>query len=40
MDLPPDFKDRLEELALAGVELLVVGGYAVDFHACGSAQRA
>lgn len=32
MDLPPDFKDLLEEFALAGVELLVVGGYAVAFH--------
>lgn len=32
MDLPPDFKDLLEEFALAGVEFLVVGGYAVAFH--------
>lgn len=32
MDLPPDFKDRLEELARAKAEFLVVGGYAVAFH--------
>jgi len=32
MDLPPDFSDLLEELARDGVELLLVGGYAVAFH--------
>ncbi len=33
MDLPTDFKDLLEELARDGVELVLVGGYAVAFHA-------
>lgn len=33
MDLAPDFSDLLEEFALAGVEFVVVGGYAVAFHA-------
>lgn len=32
MDLPPDFKELLEELARDAVEYLVVGGYAVAFH--------
>ncbi len=32
MDLPPDFRDLLEELARDAVELLLVGGYAVAFH--------
>lgn len=32
MDLSPDFKDLLEELGRAGVEYVVVGGYAVAFH--------
>ncbi len=32
MDLPPDFRDLLEELARDAVEYLVVGGYAVAFH--------
>jgi predicted nucleotidyltransferase len=32
VDLPPDFKELLEELARDAVELLVVGGYAVAFH--------
>lgn len=32
MDLPPDFKELLEELARDAVEFLVVGGYAVAFH--------
>lgn len=33
MDLPPDFSDLLAELARAGVESVIVGGYAVAFHA-------
>jgi hypothetical protein len=33
MDLPPDFSDLLAEFAADSVELLVVGGYAVAFHA-------
>lgn len=32
MDLPPDFKDLLEELARSAVEFVLVGGYAVAFH--------
>ena len=32
MDLPVDFKELLEEFARAGVEVVVVGGYAVAFH--------
>lgn len=32
MDLHPDFRDLLEELAHSAVEFLVVGGYAVAFH--------
>jgi predicted nucleotidyltransferase len=32
MDLPPDFSDLLAEFARAGVEFVVVGGYAVAFH--------
>lgn len=32
MDLPPDFKELLEEFGHAGVEFLLVGGYAVAFH--------
>lgn len=32
MDLPPDFRDLLEELARDAVEFLLVGGYAVAFH--------
>ena len=32
MDLPPDFRELLEELARDAVEFLVVGGYAVAFH--------
>src|SRR6266700_1697114 len=33
MDLPLDFKELLEEFAREGVEHLIVGGYAVAFHA-------
>ncbi len=33
MDLPPDFSDLLAEFAREGVEFVVVGGYAVAFHA-------
>ncbi len=33
MDLPPDFSELLAEFALSGVELVIVGGYAVAFHA-------
>jgi hypothetical protein len=33
MNLPPDFADLLTEFARFGVEYLVVGGYAVAFHA-------
>ena len=32
MDLPPDFRELLEELALDAVEFLLIGGYAVAFH--------
>lgn len=32
VDLPPDFKELLEEFARAKVELVLVGGYAVAFH--------
>lgn len=32
MDLPPDFRDLLEELGRDEVEFLLVGGYAVAFH--------
>lgn len=32
MDLPPDFKEMLEELARDAVEFLLIGGYAVAFH--------
>jgi sugar phosphate isomerase/epimerase len=32
MDLPLDFKELLEEFARDGVEVLLVGGYAVAFH--------
>lgn len=32
MDLPVDFKELLAEFARAGVEAVVVGGYAVAFH--------
>jgi len=33
MDLPPDFRDLLEAFARESVEFVVVGGYAVAFHA-------
>lgn len=33
MNLPRDFKDLLEEFAHEGVEHVVIGGYAVAFHA-------
>jgi hypothetical protein len=33
MDLPLDFRELLEEFAREGVEHLIVGGYAVAFHA-------
>jgi predicted nucleotidyltransferase len=32
VDLPPDFKELLEELARDAVEFLLIGGYAVAFH--------
>lgn len=32
MDLPPDFKELLEELVRDAVEFLLIGGYAVAFH--------
>lgn len=32
VDLAPDFRDLLSELARDAVELLLVGGYAVAFH--------
>jgi predicted nucleotidyltransferase len=32
MNLPPDFKDLLEEFAREGVEHVVIGGYAFAFH--------
>src|SRR5256885_11123991 len=33
MDLPLDFRELLEEFAREAVEHLIVGGYAVAFHA-------
>src|SRR5215472_17962623 len=33
MNLPRDFSDLLAEFAREGVEFVVVGGYAVAFHA-------
>lgn len=33
MDLPPDFRDLLEAFAREAVEAVLVGGYAVAFHA-------
>jgi hypothetical protein len=33
MSIPSDFRDLLAEFAAAGVEYLVVGGYAVGVHA-------
>lgn len=33
MDLAPDFSDLLGEFARSGVEFVIVGGYAVAFHA-------
>lgn len=33
MELPLDFRELLEEFARAGVDHLIVGGYAVAFHA-------
>jgi hypothetical protein len=33
MELPLDFRELLEEFAREGVEYLIVGGYAVAFHA-------
>lgn len=32
MDLPPDFRELLEEFERDAVELVLVGGYAVAFH--------
>lgn len=32
MDLPADFRDLLIELADAGADFVIVGGYAVAFH--------
>jgi len=32
VDLPPDFKEMLEELVRDAVEFLLIGGYAVAFH--------
>jgi predicted nucleotidyltransferase len=32
VDLPPDFRELLEELVRDAVEFLLVGGYAVAFH--------
>lgn len=32
MDLPPDFRDLLSVLGSAGVECVLVGGWAVAFH--------
>jgi hypothetical protein len=32
MNLPPDFKELLEEFAREGVEHVVIGGYAFAFH--------
>jgi hypothetical protein len=39
-DLPPDFADLLAAFAAEGVEFLVVGGYAVAFHARPRATKA
>ena len=39
MDLPPDFRDLLVELADAGADFAVVGGYAVAFHGCPRATK-
>jgi hypothetical protein len=33
MNLPPDFRELLEEFAREGVEHAVIGGYAFSFHA-------
>jgi predicted nucleotidyltransferase len=33
MNLPPDFKELLEEFVREGVEHVVIGGYAFAFHA-------
>jgi hypothetical protein len=33
VDLPPDFRELLEEFEREAVELVLVGGYAVAFHA-------
>src|SRR3990170_1891640 len=33
MEIPLDFRELLEEFAREGVEYLLVGGYAVAFHA-------
>lgn len=33
MDLPPDFRDLLAAFARESVEFLLIGGYAVAFHA-------
>jgi hypothetical protein len=33
MDLPPDFRDRLEAFARASVDVVLVGAYAVAYHA-------
>ena len=30
MDLPPDFRELLEEFARSGVEAVLVGGYALQ----------
>jgi predicted nucleotidyltransferase len=32
-DFPPDFRDLLSALAASGAEYLIVGGWAVSFHA-------
>ena len=32
MDLAPDFKELLAEFDRDGVEVVIVGGYAVAFH--------
>jgi predicted nucleotidyltransferase len=32
MELPPDFKELLEEFARSKVDAVIVGGYAVAFH--------
>jgi hypothetical protein len=31
-DLPDDFRDMLVELAIAGADFVIVGGFAVAFH--------